>query len=78
MRNDLYEFSQILISNLMRNDQNEFGQIDYKHRRKQGHSTGPKDPRLQKSFGVPKRTCCRQPGSSIPSCYTSEDSPGAP
>ena len=37
--------------------------------KKHGHSTGPKEPRLQKSPGVSKRTCCRQPTSSIPLSY---------
>jgi len=35
--------------------------------RKRGHSTGPKDPRLQKSSGAVKRIWCRQPASSVPS-----------
>ena len=34
--------------------------------RKHGHSTGPEEPRLQKSSGVLKRTWYRQPTSSRP------------
>ena len=39
--------------------------------RKHGHSTCPKESRLQKSSGTPKRTCCRQPNPSLPSSQMS-------
>ena len=44
--------------------------------RKQGHSTGPKEPHLQKSSVGLKRTWCRQPDSSTPSRWTSRSNPG--
>ena len=39
-------------------------------------SISPKESCLQKSSGAPRRTWCRQPTSSTPSSYVSEDSPG--
>ena len=44
--------------------------------RKQGHSTGPKEPHSQKSSVGLKRTWCRQPDSSTPSRWTSRGNPG--
>ena len=41
-------------------------------------NTGPKEPSLQTSCGAPKKTCCRQPDSSIPSSRTFGDNRGTP
>ena len=41
--------------------------------RKHGHSTDPKEPRLQKSSEAPKTTCCTQPTSSTPPSQTSHE-----
>ena len=40
--------------------------------KKQGHSTGPKEPRVQKSSGTPRGTWCRQPRVSTPPSYRSK------
>ena len=44
--------------------------------RKQGHSTIPKEPGLQKSSRGLKRNWYWQPASSMPSCYLSADNSG--
>ena len=40
------------------------------HMQKHARSTGPKESCLQKSYGAPKRTCCRHPNSLTPSSYS--------
>ena len=48
------------------------------HLRSTATAVSSRNPSLQKGSGVPERTCCRQPASSIPSSWTCEDNPGTP